>query len=289
MERKQRTAAYLLILPFCVLFVFVLILPLLYAGYLSTMREQLVGGASFVGFDNYLRALTDAKFWAGIGRTFLVFIIQVPIMLGLSLLFALALDSGRLRFPRLARIGIFLPYAVPGVVAVLMWGYLYGRDFGPISQLLRTIGVDADLLAPGNALGAIMNIITWSFVGYNMIIIYAALRSIPAELYDAAEVDGAGPWQVAWSIKIPSVRPALLLTAIFSTIGSFQLFTEPQLLRVIAPQSIDSAYTPNLYAYTLAFSSSEVNYAAAISFLLGFIIMVISYIVQLTSQRRGLR
>jgi multiple sugar transport system permease protein len=87
-------------------------------------------------------------------------------------------------------------------------------------------------------------------------------------------------------VKIPSVRPALMLTAIFSIIGSFQLFTEPQLLKAIAPTVIDGAFTPNLYAYTLAFGRHELNYAAAVSFVLGLVIMVVSYVFQLSTQRK---
>jgi multiple sugar transport system permease protein len=134
-----------------------------------------------------------------------------------------------------------------------------------------------------------MNIVTWEFVGYNMIIMYAALRSIPTELYEAAEIDGAGPIRLAWSIKIPAIRPAIFLTLIFSVIGTFQLFNEPSLLAQIAPNVIGSAYTPNQYAYTLAFVNQDSNYAAAVAFLLGVLIMVISYAVQLGTQRASRR
>ena len=131
-----------------------------------------------------------------------------------------------------------------------------------------------------------MNIVTWEFIGYNMIIMYAALRSIPAELYEAAEIDGAGQFRLAWSIKIPAIRPAILLTVIFSIIGSFQLFTEPSLLNTIAPTRSSNSFTPNYYAYNLAFINQELNYAAAIAFLLGLVIAVMSYIVQLGPQQR---
>ena len=134
-----------------------------------------------------------------------------------------------------------------------------------------------------------MNIVTWSFVGYNMIILHAALRSIPTELYEAARVDGAGEFRVAWSIKIPAIRPALLLTTIFSVIGTFQLFNEPNLLRILAPNVIGVGYTPNLYAYNLAFINQDINYAAAIAFLLGIVIMIVSYAVQLGVLRRERR
>jgi multiple sugar transport system permease protein len=265
-----------------------LIIPLGYAAYLSLFRSQLIGGMTFAGLDNFKRALTDSNFLSGVGRMAFFLAIQVPVMLALSLLFALVLDSGRLRFPRAVRLAIFVPYAIPGVVAALMWGYLYGNQFGPVAQITDFFGLPApQFLAPGSALYSLMNIVTWGYTGYNMIILYAAMRSIPTELYEAARVDGAGAVRIAWSIKIPAVRPALLLTAIFSIIGSFQLFNEPKLLQTVAPNVITNSYTPNMYAYNLAFTNQDTNYAAAVSFLLGFVIMVVSYVVQLRSRRRG--
>lgn len=286
-RRRQNAAAYVLVAPFLLIFIAMMVVPLFYAGYLSFFRDQLVGGVSFVGLGNYSRALTDPEFLGGVARMVRFLLIQVPIMLLLALLFALALDSGMLRLARVIRLGIFVPYAVPGVVAALMWGYLYGQDFGPFAQVADMVGASAPpFLSRGWVLGSIMNIVTWSFVGYNMIILYSAMRSIPTELYEAARVDGAGEIRIAWSIKIPAVRPALLLTTIFSVIGTFQLFNEPNLLRTLAPNVIGTSFTPNLYAYNLAFINQDVNYAAAIAFLLGFVIMVVSYVVQLSAQRK---
>jgi multiple sugar transport system permease protein len=286
-KRKLHFAAYLFVLPFFAVFVTMLVVPLIYSGYLSLFATRLIGGVRFVGLENYAKVLVDPKFLEGAGRVALVLVIQVPIMLGLALLFALVLDSGRARGSKVLRLLIFIPYAVPGVVATLMWGYLYGQDFGPIAQVFRFVGLDApNLLSQGNVLGAIMNVVTWEFVGYNMIVMFSALRAIPQELYEAAEIDGAGQVRIAWNIKIPAIRPAILLTVIFSTIGSFQLFNEPSLLRSLAPNAIDSSYTPNLYAYNLAFVNQDINYAASVAFVLGFVIMVVSYVVQLTTARR---
>ncbi|MEU0214406.1 sugar ABC transporter permease, partial [Streptomyces sp. NPDC006265] len=182
---------------------------------------------------------------------------------------------------------IFVPYAVPSVVAALMWGYLYGPDFGPFSQLSRELGLPVPhFLSESWMLGSLANIVTWEFVGYNMIILYAALRTIPQELYEAAAMDGAGAWRIARSIKLPALRPALLLTLLFSVIGSFQLFNEPNLLMKIAPDVISSSYTANLYAYSLAFTGNQLNYAATVSFLLGLVIVIVSYAVLLTANRR---
>jgi multiple sugar transport system permease protein len=209
-------------------------------------------------------------------------------MIGIALFCALALDSGRVRGSKALRLVIFLPYAVPGVVAVLMWGYLYGKQFGLIGQITNTLGLpQTDLLSDSNILFAIMNIVTWTYVGYNMVVMYSALKAIPNELYEAAEIDGASQWRVAWSIKIPMIRPAILLTVIFSIIGSFQIFNEPKLLVEIAPTGITQSFTPNYYAFNLAFVNQDVNYAAAIAFLLGIVIMIVSYVVQLGTQRKG--
>ncbi|MBT2538992.1 carbohydrate ABC transporter permease [Arthrobacter sp. ISL-69] len=263
-----------------------LIVPLGYAGYLSLFKSQLIGGLSFAGLANYAEALSDPDFLGGVGRMSLFLLVQVPIMLGVALFLALALDSGRVRGGKALRLLYFMPYAVPGVVATLMWGYLYGRDFGPFAQIFQALGMAApDFLSPQSVLGSMMNIVTWEFVGYNMIIMYAALRGIPGELYEAAEIDGASQFRIAWNIKIPAIRPAIILTVIFSIIGTFQLFNEPSLLDSIAPDAISNGFTPNYYAYNLAFVNQDVNYAAAIAFLLGAVIAVISYVVQLQTQR----
>jgi multiple sugar transport system permease protein len=274
--------------PFLVVFVTMLLVPLGYAAYLSLFRQQLIGGTVFVGLDNYVRALTDEQFIGGVLRVGRFFLVQVPIMLLLALFFALALDSGLLRLTRVVRLGIFIPFAVPSVIAALMWGYLYGREFGLVAQLADGIGATApNLLGNDLMLGSLANIVFWEFTGYNMIILYAALRAIPSDLYEAAAVDGAGAWRTAWSIKIPAIRPAIVLTLIFSVIGSFQLFNEPNLLQQLAPNVIDNAYTPNLYAYNLAFVGRQLNYAAAVSFLLGLVILVASYAFILVATRRS--
>jgi multiple sugar transport system permease protein len=152
---------------------------------------------------------------------------------------------------------------------------------------MRAIGLGSpELLSPDNILGSIINIVTWQFVGYNMVIMYSAMRAIPTEQYEAARIDGAGQFRIAWSIKIPAIRNSIVLCTIFSVIGAFQLFSEPKLLYEIAPNAIGSSFSPNLYAYNLAFTNQDMNYAAAIAFLLGFIIMIVSYVFQLSAARR---
>jgi multiple sugar transport system permease protein len=264
-----------------------LLLPLGYAAYLSLFQTRIFGGTVFVGLDNYVRAAQDPALREGVLRVASFFAVQVPIMLVAALLLALLLDSGRVRLSGMLRLGIFLPYAVPSVVATLMWGYLYGPDFGPFTQAAEALGLPVPSFLAGDAmLFSLANIVAWEFTGYNMIIFYAALRSVPVELYEAAAVDGAGPVRIAWSIKLPALRPAMMVTVVFSIIGSLQLFNEPNLLQALAPSVITNSYTPNLYAYSLAFTGQQPNYSAAVSFLLGAVIFLASALVLLVSRRK---
>ena len=133
-QRRQWGAAYALTIPFFVIFIAMIIVPLVYAGYLSLFKKRLIGGVSFAGFENYARALTDPSFLSGVGRMALFLVVQVPIMLVLALFIALALDSGLMKLAKFTRMAVYMPYAVPGVIAALMWGYLYGPDFGPFAR-----------------------------------------------------------------------------------------------------------------------------------------------------------
>nr|WP_099908692.1 sugar ABC transporter permease [Streptomyces sp. TLI_171] len=271
-----------------VVFVVGVAAPLGYAAYLSLFQDRLIGGTVFVGLDNYRRALGDQLFRAGLWRVLLFLVVQVPVMLGLALLAALAVDSGRLRRPGLFRIGVFVPYAVPAVVASLMWGYLYGDRFGLAGQIGDFFGTRLpDLLGPDWMLASIGNVVTWQYTGYNMLILYAALRTVPTELYEAAALDGAGEIRKAWSIKLPAVRPALVLATVFSVIGTFQLFNEPNVMQSLAPNVVSTSYTPNMYAYNLAFNGQQFNYSAAVAVVLGGVTAVIAYAVQLRSMRKG--
>ena len=147
--------------PFLAVFALVFLAPIGYAIYLSLYREQaFFGGKTFVGIGNYVDVFSDGKFWEGALRVLLFLAVQVPIMLGLALAAALAIDSGRLRAPRAFRLVIFLPYAVPGVVAVLMWGYLYGTSFGLAADINHLLGTTLQPLSSRWVFTSIVNIVT---------------------------------------------------------------------------------------------------------------------------------
>ena len=276
--------------PFAVVFVFVFIIPIVYAIYISFYRHQMIGGDVFVGFQNYQKLFHDNNFWTSVGRVASFTIIQVPIMLFLSSVIALALDSMRLHGMKFFRISTFLPYAVPAVVSTLMWGFMYSSKYGLIGSLNKATGLQLDALNPDWMLVAIGNIVTWEFVGYNMLIFYASLSTISHELYEAAAIDGASEWQIVKKIKLPELRGSLAITVIFSIIGSFQLFNEPAVLQSMVPgNTITTYYTPNMYAYNLSFQGGQSNYAAALAIVMAVITMVIAYVVQLNSMKEQMR
>ena len=273
--------------PFMLVFTVVFLAPIAYSIYLSLFRNRLIGGNAFVGVDNYTQALTDPQFWSAFGRVSLFLAVQVPVMLALAMLVALAVDSARLYGSSFFRIAIFLPYAVPAVVATLMWGFMYGARFGLVGNINDALGISLpDPLSSHLILASIGNIVTWEFLGYNMLIFYAALRVIPLELYEAAAMDGAGQIRIVTAIKVPALRGALVIATIFSIIGSFQLFNEPNILQSLAPNAISTYFTPNMYAYNLSFAGQQYNYSATVAIIMGILTMVIAYLVQLRGTRQ---
>ena len=272
--------------PFLVVFLVAVVVPVGYAAYLSTYRRQLIGGTTFVGLDNYVTLLHDPGFWSGLGRVALFLAVQVPIMLLLALAAALAIDSARLHAAGFFRVVIFLPYAVPAVVAVLMWGFIYSDKFGLTAGLNDLLGTQFSPFANSWLLAAIGNIVTWEFVGYNMLIFYATLRTVPSDLVEAAQLDGAGTFRVIRAVKLPALRGAAVIATIFSILGSFQLFTEPIILKPLAPNVLTTDYTPNMYAYFTSFAGQQNNYAAAVAIVMGVVTAAVAYVVQLRGTRR---
>jgi multiple sugar transport system permease protein len=284
---RRSWAGWWFIGPFMAVFALVFLAPIAYSIYLSVFRNQLIGGTAFVGLDNYARALGDPQFWSALGRVSLFLAVQVPVMLMIALVVALALDSGRLYGRSFFRISIFLPYAVPAVVATLMWGFMYGTRFGLVGNINQAFGLNLPSpLSSELVLASIGNIVTWEFIGYNMLIFYSALTVIPKSLYEAAEIDGAGQLRVIAAIKLPAIRGAIVVATIFSVIGSFQLFNEPSILKSLSPNTISTFFTPNLYAFSLSFSGQQYNYSATVAIIMGLTTMAIAYAVQVRGMRK---
>jgi multiple sugar transport system permease protein len=179
---------------------------------------------------------------------------------------------------------------VPAVVSTMIWGFMYGAKYGLVGSLNGLLGTDWDVLSPRVLLASIGNVVTWEFTGYNMLIFYSSLSTIPHSLYEAAAIDGAGEWQVVRRVKLPELRGSLAITVIFSIIGSFQLFNEPSIMQNMVPgNAITTYYTPNMYAYNLSFMGNQSNYAAALAIVMALITMGIAYAVQLRGMREQMR
>ena len=283
--RRRAGAPYAFLAPALVLFAAFLAAPILYAGYLSLRRVKVSGlglGAGarteiWAGFSNYARSLSDPDFLPSVYRVGAYGMIVVPTMLGLALLMALLLDAGRTQVGTFARTSIFLPYAVPAVVASLLWGFLYLPRVSPFTDLLALLGIDApDVLTGDRVLYAVANIAIWGGTGFNMIVLHTALRAIPTDLFEAARLDGASDVQIAWRIKIPILLPSLIMTFVFSLIATLQVFAEPMTLKPLS-NTISTTWTPLMKVYRDAFTRNDIYSAAATSVVIAVATFVLSF------------
>ncbi|MBO1418253.1 carbohydrate ABC transporter permease [Streptomyces sp. FH025] len=287
--RRRYGAPALLLAPFLLLFTLCTLVPVGYAVRLSLFTERRsglgFGGAEtvFTGLGNYTRALGDPAYRAGFATTAEYCLLYIPLMTGLALLLALLLDSALARARRFFQLALFLPHAVPGIIAALIWTYLYTPGISPVIDLLNSAGAHPDPL--GAPLPAVVNIALWEWTGYNTVIFYAALQAVPREVLEAAVVDGAGPLRTALSIKVPLIRASVALVGLFTLIGSLQLFTEPMILHGTSPDVV-SSWTPGMYAYTAAFDRGDYGLAAAASVLLALTAAALSYAVTRTTRPR---
>ncbi|MGC8511863.1 MAG: carbohydrate ABC transporter permease [Acidimicrobiales bacterium] len=292
-RRSRRTPAPIgFLAPFLVLFALFFLIPIGYAVYESLFATKVSGlglappVTKFVGLSNYSSVFGTASFIQGIERVLLFGIVQVPVMLAFATLLALLIDSVAARFTRFFRLAFFLPYGIPGVIAAILWSFLYLPNLSPIDSVLKSLHFGSvSFLGSHTVLWSIANIVTWEYTGYNMLIIFAGLQAIPRELFEAARVDGASEWKIATRVKLPLVVPSLVLTSVFSIIGTLQLFSEPQVLRAIST-NIVSTYTPNLSAYNEAFTLNNPNLAAAMAVVLAIGTFILSFgFLRLTSRR----
>ncbi|NYI06909.1 carbohydrate ABC transporter permease [Allostreptomyces psammosilenae] len=283
-RRVSRTAPYAFILPAAVLFVVFMLVPIAYTVFLSFRRTQAIGlglGPNsreqvFAGWENYAATLTDPELLDSTVRVLGYGLILVPVMLGLALLFALLLDTPRVLLARFARISIFLPYAVPVIIASLLWGFFYLPSVSPVTAVAEALGLPApDFLGLDNILVSVANIGVWGGVGFNMLVIYTSLRSIPQEVYEAARLDGCSEVQIALRVKIPMVMPSIILTSVFSIIATLQVFSEPKMLSPLT-NSISTTWTPLMKVYRDAFIANDIYSAAATSVIIAVVTLVLS-------------
>ncbi|GAA2252865.1 sugar ABC transporter permease [Streptomyces ruber] len=291
-RRRELGACAALMTPFLLLLTLVFLIPVGTAVWLSFFQEDQPGlgfgpeRTIFVGLRSYAAVLTDPTFLAGLGTVALYCLVYIPLMVVGALALALLLDAGVVRLRSWAQLGLFLPHAVPGIIAALIWLYLYTPGLSPVIELLGRADITVDLLGVHTVLPSIVNIALWSNLGYNMVVFYAALQAVPREVIEASTVDGAGPVRTALQVKTPLVRASIVMVAMFTLIWALQLFTEPMLLSQSTPM-INSRFSPSMYIYDAAFTRNNYGLAAAASVILLLFTIALSYGVTRWTGRAG--
>lgn len=271
-RRRQGVIGWTFALPWVLLFVVFMAGPIV-VSLLTSFTDMRVTdirsptNVNFVGFDNYADLFGDESFRKAAVNTAIYVLITTPLTIGIGLLLAVALNQGIVRFRNFFRVGFFLPYVTSIVAIAVVWRILLGTDSGLINGLLGQIGIDGPgwLTDPSWALPSIMMMTTWKGIGLQMIIFLAGLQAIPAELYEAASVDGAGTWQRFRYVTLPSLRPTLLFAIVVASIGLMQVFDEPYVMTQGGP--LESTTTVALYAVN-QFGFGNYGRTAAASYLL---------------------
>ena len=254
-----------------------MIVPTVYAIYTSLYTSRLVGGSHYSGLANYRTVFGSPEFWDGVRRVLVFGVIQVPLTLAIAFFFAAILEAGVVKFGRFFRTVYFIPFAVPGVVAAVMWSFLLLPKFGPYAIVMTDIGLGhVDFFSSRLILPTILIIVIWEWTGYNMTIFYTALKAIPREITEAAIVEGSSLTKIILRLKLPMVRPTIVMLVFLNTVGALQLFTEPSILSAFQPQAVSFGFTPTLYVYNTAVGSGEYNLGAAAAIVLALVIAAIS-------------
>ena len=288
-ERRQHLAGWLFVSPALVLIAVFFFVPVI-AGLLLSFTDfdiYAIGrpdSARLVGLGNYAQVLSDPVFWKALGNTFVFVVAGGPLSVIVSLVAALLVSSKLTRFPGLWRSIYFMPVVTTLVAVAIVWRYLLHPQYGLIDWALTRMGLPAiDWLGdPHWAIPAIILLTVWKNFGYNMLIFIAGLQSIPEELYEAAELDGAGGWSRFVEITLPSLAPTFLFVGVMTMLGQFQVFAEPYVMTQGGP--LKATTTVVMLMYEQGFRWWRMGLAAALAFVL-FVIMLIGTTIQMWLQR----
>ncbi|MEV1244241.1 carbohydrate ABC transporter permease [Nonomuraea sp. NPDC050022] len=275
MTRGKGVAAALFLIPTVLVFGLFSWWPIIRSVVLGFQRTNLVEAATFAGLDNFRTLLADPLLGLAVRNTLLFTGLALVIGFPLPIFLAVLMSELR-RGSGLMRVLVYLPVVVPPVVAVLMWKWFYDPDSGLFNQLLGLVGLGPYpwLQSTGMAMPSLVLEATWAGAGGAVLIYLAALSSVPTELYEAAELDGASVWRRLWHVTLPQLRPILLIMLLLQVINTFQVFTEPFVLTDGGPE--DSTVTVLLLIYRYAFVNGDYGTAAALSVSLAVVLAVLS-------------
>lgn len=276
-----RYSPYLYIAPFFLVFGIFGLYPMLRTAWMSLHDWDLIGDRTFIGLDNYTRLLSDEYFWNALINTFGIFALSTVPQLLLALFLANLLNRTLLRAKTFFRMAIFIPNVVSVAAVAIVFGMLYQREYGLVNWLLGFVGID-QIDWDGQTWSswtAIASMVNWRWTGYNTLILLAGMQAIPRDLYEAAEIDGAGQWRQFWRITLPLLRPTFIFVVILSTIGGMQLFTEPLLFANgnIIGGAQREFQTLAMYMYEMGITNlNSAGYGAAVAWALFMIIGLMS-------------
>ena len=268
-------------LPFIVLFVVFMAGPIVVSLITSFTDLRVTDirnpfAVDFVGLENYVNVLGDDVFRRAAINTAIYVVVGVTLTMGFGLLIAIGLNQAVVKFKTLFRAGYYLPYVTSIVAIAVVWRLLLAQETGLVNALLSVIGVDGPgwLTDSRFALGSMIVMAAWRGTGFLMVIFLAGLQSIPSDLYEAAEVDGAGRWQRFRSITLPLLRPTLLLAAVIASIGWLQFFEEPFVMTQGGPLNSTLSWAYHTYNQ---FSFGNYGQTAALSYLLFLAIALLAF------------
>jgi cellobiose transport system permease protein len=269
---------YLFISPFFIIYAFFHLFPLGWAFFLSFQQWSGFGDMKFVGLDNYRAVLTEGVTRAAFVNTLIFTAVLVPTGVLLSLIFAVLLNQRDLRFRGVFRTIYFLPYVTSSVIVAIVFQEFFDKEYGWANAVLRALNFQIVpwLSDVGWAKFVIIFLAHWQGLGYNILIVLGGLQGVDSEIYEAASIDGSGRWSTFWSITAPLMRPILLFIMIIGTIGVLNLFNQPYILTHGGPEN--STLTLTLRLYQLAFGNTRYGDGAALGFLIGLLIVVITMV-----------
>ena len=283
---REALTAYGMLLPDVLgLLVFVFI-PIIYAFYISLHNWNGLSEMVFIGFDNYKRMIKDQRFINSIWTTVKYALMYVPGVFILALLLAALLNAIHGKLQSFFRTAIFLPYAISTVIAGIIWSFMYNPMNGFLNQIIVWAGGEKQrfLASTEQALPSIAVVGIWLVLGYNTILFLAAIKDIPKDYYEAAEIDGASSVQRFFRITVPLIKETSVFVLVMCAIGAFQAF---DLINVMTAGGPASATTTSvLYIYEKAFTTFELGYSSSLAFVLFIIIMVLT-LVQMKIMRSG--
>jgi cellobiose transport system permease protein len=273
---EGRSAPYVYVAPFFLVFFAFGLFPLIYTAWISLHSYRLGGRMRWVGFDNFVWLFSNPSFYNALWKTFTIGILSTVPQLLLALGLAHLLNY-RLRGRTFLRVAMLMPYATSVAAATLVFALIFGRDGGIVNGLLGVVGIEPVDWRNGNwtAQIAISVIVIWHWTGYNALIYLAGMQSISKDLYEAAAIDGANRWQQFLHVTIPGLRPTILFTIIVSTIGASQLFGEPLLFGGGQANggSVNQYQTVGLFMYQQGWQYGQLGRAATVAWVM-FVLII---------------